>query len=46
MRRGAVGTLTVEKADGMPLLGTDHPLGSALARAGFTWTPRGLRLRR
>ena len=46
VRRGAVGTLTVEKADGMPLLGTDHPLGSALARAGFTWTPRGLRLRR
>jgi ATP-dependent Lhr-like helicase len=43
VREGALGRLTVERADG------EHILGSALARtleaAGFHATPRGLRLR-
>ena len=46
VREGALGKLTVEKADGDPVLGSDHPLASALAGAGFHATPRGLRLRR
>ncbi len=46
VREGALGRLTVEKADGDPLLGSDHPLVRALAGAGFHTTPRGLRLRR
>ncbi len=46
VRRGALGRLTVEKADGAPLLGSEHPVGQALADAGFHLTPRGLRLRR
>ncbi|GAA6525412.1 ATP-dependent helicase [Intrasporangium sp. DVR] len=46
VREGALGRLTVEKADGAPLLGSDHPLVEALSRAGFHMTPRGLRLRR
>jgi len=46
VREGALGKLTVEKADGDPLLGSDHPLATALAGAGFHATPRGLRLRR
>jgi ATP-dependent Lhr-like helicase len=46
VREGALGKLTVEKADGDPLLGSDHPLAAALAGAGFHATPRGLRLRR
>jgi ATP-dependent Lhr-like helicase len=46
VRRGALGRLTVERADGAPLLGTgDTPLRQALQRAGFVATPRGLRLR-
>ncbi|MHB8297154.1 MAG: Lhr family helicase [Dermatophilaceae bacterium] len=46
VREGALGRLTVEKADGDPVLGSDHPLATALAGAGFHATPRGLRLRR
>ena len=46
VREGALGRLTVEKADGGSVLGSDHPLASALAKAGFHATPRGLRLRR
>jgi ATP-dependent Lhr-like helicase len=45
VREGALGRLTVERADGAGLLGSDHPLVAALAGAGFHATPRGLRLR-
>ena len=45
VRRGALGRLTVQKADGAPVLGSDDPLTTALTDAGFTMTPRGLRLR-
>jgi len=43
VRDGALGRMTVEKADG----GTVHdsPLAAALSSAGFRATPRGLRLR-
>ncbi len=43
-RGGALGRLTIERADG----GTVHgsPLAHALEEAGFRATPRGLRLRR
>ncbi len=45
-RRGQLGRLTVEKADGSQLLGGGPtPLRDALAAAGFVATPRGLRLR-
>ena len=43
---GALGRLTVEKIDGSSVMGTEHPLGRALAAAGFQLTPKGLRLRR
>ncbi|WP_460460443.1 hypothetical protein, partial [Angustibacter peucedani] len=46
VREGALGRLTVEKADGAGLLGSAHPLVQALEQAGFHATPRGLRLRR
>jgi ATP-dependent Lhr-like helicase len=46
VREGALGRLTVEKADGDAVLGSGHPLAQALAQAGFHATPRGLRLRR
>ncbi|MGN6634200.1 MAG: Lhr family ATP-dependent helicase, partial [Oryzihumus sp.] len=46
VREGALGRLTVERADGGAVLGSDHPLAAALAEAGFHATPRGLRLRR
>jgi ATP-dependent Lhr-like helicase len=46
VREGALGKLTVERADGGAVLGSDHPLATALAEAGFHATPRGLRLRR
>lgn len=42
VREGALGTLTVEKADGESTL--TSPLAEALAAAGFRPTPRGLRL--
>ncbi len=43
VRDGALGKLTVEKADGEPAL--TSALGVALENAGFHPTPRGLRLR-
>jgi ATP-dependent Lhr-like helicase len=46
VRDGALGRLTVEKADGESILGSDNPVAAALADAGFRMTPRGLRLRR
>jgi ATP-dependent Lhr-like helicase len=45
VRDGALGRLTVERADGAGLLGSGHPLAAALESAGFRATPRGLRLR-
>ena len=45
-RRGSLGRLTVEKADGEQLLGSGAtPLREALQAAGFVSTPKGLRLR-
>jgi ATP-dependent helicase Lhr and Lhr-like helicase len=45
-RRGSLGRLTVERADGTALLGSGStPLREALHAAGFVATPRGLRLR-
>jgi ATP-dependent Lhr-like helicase len=43
VRDGALGRLTVERADGEAVLSS--ALGQALERAGFHATPRGLRLR-
>jgi ATP-dependent Lhr-like helicase len=45
VRRGALGRLTVERADGAHILGRQDPLRHALESAGFVVTPRGLRLR-
>ena len=48
VRQGALGRLTVERADGEHILGTDErssTLRQALEDAGFIATPRGLRLR-
>ncbi|MBL8930226.1 MAG: ATP-dependent helicase [Kineosporiaceae bacterium] len=45
VRDGALGKLTVERADGEDVLGTDQPVTRALAEAGFRATPRGLRMR-
>jgi ATP-dependent helicase Lhr and Lhr-like helicase len=44
VRDGALGRLTVERADGLTV-GPDTPLTQALEAAGFRPTPRGLRLR-
>ncbi|GAA3811543.1 ATP-dependent helicase [Sphaerisporangium flaviroseum] len=43
VRDGALGKLTVERADGTSII--DSPLAAALESAGFHPTPRGLRLR-
>ncbi|GAA0928799.1 Lhr family helicase [Nonomuraea longicatena] len=43
VREGALGKLTVERADGTSI--TESPLAAALEAAGFHPTPRGLRLR-
>ncbi|WP_442945763.1 ATP-dependent helicase [Nonomuraea sp. LPB2021202275-12-8] len=43
VRDGALGKLTVERADGESIV--DSPLAAALEAAGFHPTPRGLRLR-
>ncbi|WP_344598298.1 ATP-dependent helicase [Actinomadura vinacea] len=43
VREGALGRLTVERADGESI--NNSPLASALEAAGFHPTPRGLRLR-
>jgi ATP-dependent helicase Lhr and Lhr-like helicase len=45
VRDGALGRLTVERADGLSLGIHDSPLAQALEAAGFRPTPRGLRLR-
>ena len=48
VRDGALGRLTVERADGLtiaPAAGGQAPLAPALEAAGFRPTPRGLRLR-
>ena len=45
VRDGALGRLTVERADGLSGPGGDSPLAQALEAAGFRPTPRGLRLR-
>jgi len=46
VKQGALGRLTVEKADGASVLGRpDTPLRQAFESAGFVATPRGLRLR-
>ena len=45
VREGQLGKLAVERADGTGVLSGDSPLASALERAGFHATPRGLRLR-
>ncbi|MEW1719261.1 ATP-dependent helicase [Streptomyces sp. NPDC093109] len=42
-RAGTLGSVTVERANGLPAL--TAPLGRALEAAGFHATPRGLRLR-
>ncbi|HYF72390.1 MAG TPA: crosslink repair DNA glycosylase YcaQ family protein, partial [Nocardioides sp.] len=45
-RRGSLGRMTVERADGEQLLGSGStPLREALQGAGFVATPKGLRLR-
>ncbi|GIH26660.1 hypothetical protein Aph01nite_49700 [Acrocarpospora phusangensis] len=43
VREGALGKLTVERADGTAI--TSSPLAAALEAAGFHPTPRGLRIR-
>jgi ATP-dependent Lhr-like helicase len=43
VREGALGKLTVERADGTSII--DSPLAAALEAAGFHPTPRGLRIR-
>ncbi len=48
VRQGALGRLTVERADGSSILGTGErssALRQALEDAGFVATPRGLRIR-
>ena len=46
VRTGRLAALTVEKVDGVPSLGADHPFVHALLAAGFHQTPKGVRLRR
>jgi len=47
VRDGHLGRITVERADGVGVLGRgSSPLGTALESAGFHATPRGLRLRK
>jgi ATP-dependent Lhr-like helicase len=43
VREGALGKLTVERADGAAII--ESPLAAALEAAGFHPTPRGLRIR-
>ncbi len=45
VERGTLSGLTIEKVDGEPVFTSTHPLLAALTQAGFTLTPRGLRLR-
>jgi ATP-dependent Lhr-like helicase len=44
VRQGALGKLTVERADGVHVFGSAH-VSEALQQAGFRMTPQGLRLR-
>ena len=44
--REPLGKLLVGKVDGESVLGSRHPLTTALEAAGFRLTPRGLVLRR
>ncbi|HLK95453.1 MAG TPA: hypothetical protein VK365_06935, partial [Nocardioidaceae bacterium] len=43
VRDGSLGRMTVQRADGEQVLGSS--LGATLEAAGFSATPRGLRLR-
>lgn len=45
VRSGRIGSLTVTKLDGADALTAGGPVLDALIAAGFTMTPRGLRLR-
>ena len=45
VRERNLGRLSVERIDGEPVVGSAHPFAAALAAAGFTATPKGLRLR-
>jgi ATP-dependent Lhr-like helicase len=46
VRRGVLGRLLVERADGEPVIAAgDTPLAATLQAAGFIATPRGLRMR-
>lgn len=43
--RGRLGRAEVERIDGHPVMGGDHPFRDALLAAGFRPTPKGVRLR-
>ncbi len=45
VRSGRIGSLTITKLDGADALSAAGPVVEALTTAGFTMTPRGLRLR-
>ena len=45
VRSGRIGSLTITKIDGADALSSAGPVVDALTAAGFTMTPRGLRLR-
>ncbi len=45
VRSGRIGSLTISKIDGVDALSSTAPVVDALTAAGFTMTPRGLRLR-
>ncbi len=45
VRSGRIGSLTITKLDGADAMSATGPVVAALTAAGFTMTPRGLRLR-
>jgi ATP-dependent Lhr-like helicase len=45
VRSGRIGSLTISKLDGSDMLTASGAVVDALTAAGFTMTPRGLRLR-
>ena len=45
VRSGRIGSLTISKLDGSDMLTSSGAVVDALTAAGFTMTPRGLRLR-
>ena len=45
VRSGRIGSLTITKLDGADAVSAAGPVVDALTTAGFTMTPRGLRLR-